>query len=89
MPEDVQQSKIIKILKNEGISAKRGIMNSHEQKAYKVEPWSTGQNTKDSSKLINSEIAFNQSLLIPLFTQLSNNEQKLITELLISKSNII
>jgi len=89
LPENVQQSKIIKFLKNEGISTKRGVMNSHEQKAYKVEPWSTGHNTKDCSKLINSEIAFNQSLLIPLFTQLSNNEQKLITELLISKSNII
>jgi len=89
LPENVQQSKIIKFLKNEGISTKRGVMNSHEQKAYKVEPWSTGHNTKDCSKLINSEIAFNQSLLIPLFTQLSNNEQKLITELLISNSEII
>jgi dTDP-4-amino-4,6-dideoxygalactose transaminase len=72
-----------------GVSTRRGIMCAHREPAYNQEKWSCGiqAETCDCQKgncalLIESEKAQDNSIILPLFHQMSEPEQDYIVKLL-------
>ena len=59
-------------LLNDGIATRRGIMCSHREPAYAKESWGA------PGPLTESERAQDQCILLPLFHQLTFEEQELI-----------
>ena len=59
-------------LLNDGIATRRGIMCSHREPAYAKESWGA------IGTLVESERAQDQCVLLPLFHQLTFEEQQLI-----------
>jgi perosamine synthetase len=51
-----------------GIATRRGIMCSHREPAYQVQPW------RSSGSLLHSEQAQDRGLLLPLFPHLNEEE---------------
>lgn len=60
------------------ISTRRGIMCAHREGAYRQEPWRLGH----PSGLVESERAQDQCLILPLFHQLGEEEQRRVADAL-------
>jgi dTDP-4-amino-4,6-dideoxygalactose transaminase len=60
-----------------GIGTRRGIMCAHREPAYVHETWSCG-----SDRLTESEQAQDRAILLPLFHQMSEEEQDYVVEVL-------
>jgi perosamine synthetase len=63
---DLDQQKVMQQMLDAGISTRRGIMCSHREPAYSEEEWRYG-----SADLIQSEKAQDQSIILPLFHQMT------------------
>ena len=72
LPEAIDQRQVMQSLLNDGIATRRGIMCSHRELAYPKEAW------KSSGPLTESERAQDQCILLPLFHQLTFEEQEFI-----------
>ena len=72
LPEGVEQRQVMQTLLNDGIATRRGIMCSHREPAYAKESWGA------LGSLSESERAQDQCILLPLFHQLTLEEQELI-----------
>ena len=72
--EGRDQRKVMQQLLDQGISTRRGVMNSHLEKAYSKEPWRKG------SPLTQSERAQDEGIILPLFHGLTPEEQRIIAE---------
>ena len=72
LPSGVNQKQVMQALLDEGIATRRGIMCAHREPAYSGEPWRT------LGSLSESELAQEECILLPLFDQLTNEEQELI-----------
>jgi perosamine synthetase len=70
--EEGSQKRVMQSLLNQGIATRRGIMCSHRELAYQTETW------RAAGSLLASEAAQEQCILLPLFHQLSREEQGLI-----------
>ena len=71
LPEGVDQKQVMQSLLNDGIATRRGIMCSHREPAYAKESWGA------FGPLSESERAQDQCVLLPLFHQLTFEEQEL------------
>ena len=72
LPEAVDERQVMQSLLNDGIATRRGIMCSHREPAYAKESWGA------LGSLTESERAQDQCILLPLFHQLTFEEQELI-----------
>ena len=72
LPDWVEQKAVMQGLLDQGISTRRGIMCSHREPAYAKESWGA------VGTLVESESAQDQCVLLPLFHQLTFEEQQLI-----------
>lgn len=70
LPEGIGQRELMQSLLDRGIASRRGIMCAHREEAYRREPW------RASGTLRNSEEAQDRSVLIPLYPQMSADEQE-------------
>lgn len=70
LPQGADQRAVLQALLDEGVSARRGIMNAHREPAYAREPWRSGP-----GGLAESERAQDGAIILPLFHQLSDAEQ--------------
>jgi perosamine synthetase len=66
----IDQRRVMQQLLDEGISTRRGVMNAHEEAAYPAGTWRTTPHG-----LAESEAARNATLMLPLYHQLTHDEQ--------------
>lgn len=76
LPQGCDQKEVMQRMLDRGIATRRGIMCSHREPAYSVEPW------RAAGDLRESERAQEEAIILPLFHQLTLQDQELIaTEL--------
>ncbi|MBD2437154.1 DegT/DnrJ/EryC1/StrS aminotransferase family protein [Nostoc sp. FACHB-110] len=89
LPEKCDQVQVMQAMLDVGVSTRRGIMCAHREPAYSIEPWSCGVeadacNCQPGScqRLIESEQAQERAIILPLFHQMTEQEQERVIELL-------
>jgi len=82
LPDGCDQRQVMQLLLDEGIASKRGVMCTHRSPAYTTVPWNCSGHADACScapstceRLVESERAEDRSLMLPLFTQLSDADQ--------------
>lgn len=75
LPEGVGKTKVLRSLKNAGVCAHRGVICSHQEPAYKGQPWA-----QPPGGLPVSEEASRRGLILPLFPQMTAAEQDRVVE---------
>lgn len=94
LPEHIEQQDVMQSMLDAGVSTRRGIMCSHLEPAYQREPWSCGDEACDCQDksgscvhLIQSEQAQHGTIILPLFPQMSVEDQECVA-LALSKACI-
>ncbi len=72
---ELDQHAFMQEMLNRGIATRRGIMCAHLEPAYQTEPWLPGAAAGASGVLVESERAHAHGVLIPLFAQMTTEEQ--------------
>lgn len=72
LPEGCDQRKVMQTLLGQQIATRRGIMCAHREPAYHHQPW------RSVGSLSESERAQDECILLPLYHQLRQTEQKFI-----------
>ncbi|MCX6841821.1 MAG: DegT/DnrJ/EryC1/StrS family aminotransferase [candidate division WOR-3 bacterium] len=85
LPEGADQRTVMQSMLDAGVATRRGIMNAHLEPAYRSEPWKCAHGQSgDCACLQESEQAQKQSIILPLFHQMTDATQRRITDLLCS-----
>ena len=84
LPEGTDQRRVMQEMLDEGIATRRGIMCAHLELAYSdPERWRCAQKECNHGgncpNLAESELAQSQGVLLPLFSQMSENQQDRVT----------
>ncbi len=94
LPDGGDQRTIMQAMLDRGIATRRGIMCSHREPAFRLEPWRCTRPTAcrecepgTCAELTNSEQAQDRTLVLPLFHDLSDAEMSIVTETLESVLN--
>lgn len=89
LPDHHDQRSVMQHLLDNGIASRRGVMCSHREPAYAKQPWSCGSGPGRCScpesrceRLRESERATDQCILLPLFPDLSEEDQDLVAHTL-------
>lgn len=89
LPDRVGQKETMQALLDEGIATRRGIMCSHREPAYRSEPWrcrrgpgACGCRPGACAELRESELAQDRCIILPLYDQMSDEEQDRVIRLL-------
>jgi dTDP-4-amino-4,6-dideoxygalactose transaminase len=69
LPETISQRQVMQSLLDQGVSARRGVMNSHQEPAY-AEPGTC----RVPASLARSEAARDRGVMLPLFAQMSEGD---------------
>lgn len=87
LPEKLNQHAVMQELLNHGISTRRGIMNAHREPAYLQETWKCAGNRQvcrcpisTCRTLIQSEFIQENAIAIPLYAQMTPEEQTQVIE---------
>ncbi|MEH2139979.1 DegT/DnrJ/EryC1/StrS family aminotransferase [Nostoc sp.] len=87
--EKYDQLQIMQKMLDAGISTRRGIMCAHRESTYQSEPWSCGVEPKaceckvgKCDRLSESEQAQDRTVLLPLFHQMTQEEQDYVVKVL-------
>ena len=82
LPAGADQREVMQALLDRGVATRRGIMCAHRSAAYASEPWSCGSGPgrcecppPGCRRLVESERAEAHNILLPLFAQMSEDEQ--------------
>jgi perosamine synthetase len=82
LSERIDQHEIMQSLLDQGIATRRGVMCSHRQPAYAAQPWSCtpgsercGHHEASCPRLSSSAAAEDHAMLLPLFAQMTVDEQ--------------
>jgi perosamine synthetase len=95
LPKGVDQRKTMQFMLDEGIATRRGVMCSHREESYPKGTWSCA-GRKDGcdcgasscQKLKHSEAAQDNAIILPLFPQMSFEEQDFVVDALVRALNI-
>jgi dTDP-4-amino-4,6-dideoxygalactose transaminase len=74
LSKSIDQRQVMQSLLDRGIATRRGIMCAHREPAYAHEPWRKG------SELTCSEEAQDQSVLLPLYHTMTDEEQDYVAQ---------
>jgi perosamine synthetase len=77
LPQGCDQRAVMQAMRDAGVSTRRGIMCAHREPAYAREPWAAGP-----SGLAGSEAAQDRGLILPLFHELTADEQEAVASAL-------
>jgi dTDP-4-amino-4,6-dideoxygalactose transaminase len=86
LPQHLDQREVMQALLDLGISTRRGIMNAHREEAYQHEPWrcagkpACGCHPGSCRSLSESEAAQDHAIAIPLYAQMTDQEQDRVIE---------
>ena len=72
LPKGCSQVPVMQALLNQGIATRRGIMCAHREPAYQIQAW------RAAGSLAESERAQEECILLPLYHQLTKEEQELV-----------
>ncbi|NLG50273.1 MAG: DegT/DnrJ/EryC1/StrS family aminotransferase [Chloroflexi bacterium] len=82
LPDQCDQRQVMQDMLDAGVATRRGIMCAHREPAYQQEPWSCGKGPGNCNcpsgtcaELAESEQAQDKGLLLPLYTQITTEEQ--------------
>jgi dTDP-4-amino-4,6-dideoxygalactose transaminase len=78
LPEGCSQTAVMQSMLDDGVATRRGIMCSHREPAYQQEPWSCGEihpHQDGCPRLRQSEQAQDRGLILPLFHQMTEEQQ--------------
>lgn len=88
LPEQCNQRQVMQVMLNAEISTRRGIMCAHREPAYQTEAWSCGVakqkcqcETGSCAQLCESELAQEWSIILPLFYQMTEQEQDHVSKI--------
>ena len=73
LPNECEQRSVMQFLLDRGIATRRGIMCSHREPSYAAGQWRKG-----SPSLEHSERAQDHTILLPLFHQMTEEEQEMV-----------
>ena len=83
LPERCDQHQVMQIMLDAGISTRRGIMCTHREPSYSIEAWSCGTDGDacdceqgKCKRLSESEQAQDRAIILPLFHQLTEQQQE-------------
>ncbi|WP_392534620.1 DegT/DnrJ/EryC1/StrS family aminotransferase [Nostoc sp. C117] len=89
LTEKYDQVQVMQRMLDAGISTRRGIMCAHREPAYQTEPWSCGVQPKacecevgKCDRLSESEQAQDRTVLLPLFHQMTKEEEDYVVKVL-------
>lgn len=82
LPREMDPKKVMQFMMDRGISTRRGIMCTHREGAYPSGTWAGG-------KLAESEAAQDHCIVLPLFPQLTDDEQDLIVAALLEICSLV
>ncbi|ACK73840.1 DegT/DnrJ/EryC1/StrS aminotransferase (plasmid) [Gloeothece citriformis PCC 7424] len=89
LPDKCDQKQGMQAMLDAGISTRRGIMCAHREPAYQQETWFCGVGDEgchcekgSCDRLIESEQAQDHSIILPLFHQMTEQEQERVVEIL-------
>jgi dTDP-4-amino-4,6-dideoxygalactose transaminase len=74
LPEGVDQRQTMQVMLDGDVSTRRGIMCAHREPAYAQEPW------RGAGELRESERAQESAVILPLFHQLTLDEQQVVAD---------
>ncbi len=72
LPKGTSQIQVMQLLLDQGIATRRGIMCAHREPAYQHQAW------RSAGSLAESESAQEECILLPLYHQLTTEEQELV-----------
>jgi perosamine synthetase len=75
LPDGIDQRAVMQSMLDAGVSTKRGVMCAHTEPAYRDGPWS-------QADLPESERALNRCLLLPMFHQMTDQDQDCVVQAL-------
>jgi perosamine synthetase len=85
LPNYADQQQVMQALLDAGVSTRRGIMCAHREPAYQIEKWSCGVSPHECGcysmtckRLAASEQAQNHGIILPLFSQMCEQEQDFV-----------
>ncbi|AFZ02038.1 DegT/DnrJ/EryC1/StrS family aminotransferase [Calothrix sp. PCC 6303] len=89
LTEKCNQLQVMQTMLDAGVATRRGIMCAHREQAYQTEAWSCGFKAKacrceigKCDRLTESEQAQDQTILLPLFHQMTVSEQDYVVKVL-------
>ncbi|MBE9209043.1 DegT/DnrJ/EryC1/StrS family aminotransferase [Nostoc sp. LEGE 06077] len=89
LPQKFDQRQVMQVMLDAGISTRRGIMCAHREVAYQHEAWLCGNQREDChcvqgtcDRLFESEQAQDNTVLLPLFHQMTEPEQDYVVKTL-------
>ncbi|MBW4589177.1 DegT/DnrJ/EryC1/StrS family aminotransferase [Aetokthonos hydrillicola Thurmond2011] len=89
LPKNCEQQQVMQAMLDAGVATRRGIMCSHREPAYSTETWSCGVERGNCdcemgrcNRLIESEQAQDCAVLLPLFHQMTEQEQDHVAAML-------
>ncbi|MFN6460357.1 MAG: DegT/DnrJ/EryC1/StrS family aminotransferase [Nostoc sp. DedVER02] len=89
LTEKFDQLQVMQEMLDAGISTRRGVMSAHRERAYQTETWSCGVDPKacecevgKCDRLSESEQAQDHAIILPLFHQMTEQEQENVVEVL-------
>jgi len=71
LPAGCDQARVMQAMLDEGISTRRGVMSTHREPAYQREAW----RAEHRNALITSEEISDDGLILPLFDQMTDQDQ--------------
>lgn len=87
LPEKCDQVQVMQAMLDAGVSTRRGIMCAHREAAYSIEAWSCGIDIEACNceqgkchRLTESEQAQERAIILPLFHQMTEQEQNRAVE---------
>lgn len=89
LSDGCDQRQVMQAMLDAGVATRRGIMCSHREPVYAQEPWSCGKgpggcgcSANQCSRLLESERAQDHCILLPLFHQMTDEEQDHVADVL-------
>jgi perosamine synthetase len=85
LPEGADQRTVMQHMLDADVATRRGVMNAHLEPAYRHELWKCAHGRSgDCTCLQESEKAQKQSIILPLFHEMTDATQRRVTDLLCS-----
>jgi perosamine synthetase len=89
LPDGRDQRQVMQAMLDAGVATRRGVMCAHREAAYNSEDWSCGIARKDCNcpigtckRLTESEQAQDNAILLPMFNQMTEQQQDYVIEAL-------
>jgi dTDP-4-amino-4,6-dideoxygalactose transaminase len=75
LPRGCEQRPVMQAMLDAGVSTRRGVMCAHLEAAYEREPWHSAPDHMPDTDLRHSEEATRRTIILPLFAQMTDDEQ--------------